>query len=255
MLNPVGSIIQLALYIIMLVGSAGMWVAMKNKNNKKDLLAITVLIAVVGVAEQGYYLTGDHRIQRLDGVVVQWEFPIFTGVQAVLLSLASTIFLACDYHAILFIAFKVAFAAFCMTMGYISGDPAGHPDLTHTFWFCMTLGIMVCTYVVSAVYHQRNKDKWGYGIMGFTAFFWIVLGATWLASPQFLGKISGTIDYWLNFVCCIALFVLLPVAINLLQGEEDSVLNKIRGLVDRKMKDKYCGPAGESAPLTGQEDV
>lgn len=255
MLNPVGSIIQLVAYILLFVGSTGMWFAMKNKNNRKDLLAITSLLAIVGAAEQGYYLTGDHRITRADGVVVQWEFPVATAIKGVLLSLLATNFLACDYPAILLIAFKVGLAGFAMTMGYISGDPAAHPDLAHTFWFVLTLGVMVCVYIIAAVFHQRNKDRFGYVIMAYTGVFWALVGVTWLAGPQFLSKISYDAEYWMNFVWCLALFFLLPIIINALQGEEDSIVAKLRGMHDRKMKEKYCAAPGETAPLTGSENV
>lgn len=248
----VGSIIQLVVASIATIVFLGMWIIMPNKNNRKDLLAVTTGVTLVLAAQQAYYLTGDNRIQRADGVWIQWEFPLFTTLQGVLLALGAGIFLAMDYHAILMILFKVLIIGAAFEFGFLSGDPVNEAK-THTFWFLIAVGFTICMYILEVAAHKRSKDKLGWVIMIYSVVFVILFGVAWIAGPEFLGTFSEETSYWLYFVANMFLFVGLPILLNFLQGDEDSIISKLKGRYDAHQRSKYCG--NESAPLTSGDDA
>lgn len=206
-LNLVGSVISLTAATLAFIVFVAMWIIMPNKNNRKDLLAVTAGVSFILAVQSGYYLTGDHRIQRLDGVWVQWERPIFTGIAGSLLVVAIGLFLAVDYHIYLILLVKIAAAAACWEFGYISGDPANTPR-TWVFWFLIGGAILLSNYVIAIWAKKRDKDNLAWVILIFTLVFNIMIATAWIVGPAFLNAFSGALEYWLYVSPATLLYVI-----------------------------------------------
>lgn len=244
----VGSIITLVLSGLAFMVFVGMWFVMPNKNNRRDVLAATAGVCFVLAVESGYYLTGENRYIRGDGVCVQWERPIFTGIAGVLLTLAIGLFLAIDYQIYVGLLFKVIAAAVAWGVGYVSGDPSTIP-LTWAFWFITSSCIMICAFVVAAWAMRRTKDNLSWLVLVFSAVSVLFYAVAWLLGPAFLNGIKASSEYWLYFIADLALFVVLPVLINIFQGDEDSIAAKAgfrfrnNAPEDQRLMDGYSADA------------
>ena len=89
--------------------------------------------------------------------------------------------------------------------------------------------------------NKRNVDNLGYVILVYNLLSVVLISIAWLGGPEFIGAFSTTTAYWLcarfrrrrrspcarYFVAEILLFAFQPVMLNLLQGEQGSIMAKI----------------------------
>lgn len=247
MLHIVGSITLLTLSALTSLVFLAFWVIMPNKNNRKDILAATIGVTLAVAFQSAVYLSGDHRITRFDSVKVSMEEPVLAGVAGVLLTVAIGLFLSIDYHIYLVLISKVAMAALFFGIGYASGF---NTPSTWVFWCISSIVTVMCGFVIAIWAKKRDKDNLAWLIILYVAIFLVMYNVAWICGPAFLATVSSVTEYWIRFVANLALFIILPIIINILQGDEDSILSKVRGKFQKHQQDKYC-----NQPLMAGEGV
>lgn len=199
------------------------WFMRPNKNNRKDLLAATIGVALLLTLEHIYYIVGPDNRKDVDGVLVQFERPIWVGIRAIPLMIGVGLFLAADYHAILLYMFFAVSATAAWEAGALGGSLANMaPD---GYWFCWGLVAMFLCLCGKAFFMQRNKDKKGWLIILLGVCFSAFYGASWLLGPMFTQTFGNNTEAWIVLPGDI-LTAVLCILMNVLQGEEDSIWNK-----------------------------
>jgi hypothetical protein len=218
-------------------------------NNRRDLLLLIAAIgATISIDSSYNLLPGSRFFTRTDSVPVVWQTPLGISIAAVFLVWAMAVWFALDNIAYYFAAMVfVAGAGFCWIMGVQSGDPSNEKR-THVMWFGLSAGLILFALAILISTKRRNVDHWSvcWGAVLYNLICMFVVSVAWIGGPSFTGAFSEAAYFWMLLAAQIALFIVQPVAMFLMQGESGSILNTwTKGKLENFLQ-------GESTPHSSQ---
>lgn len=202
----------------------------KNQNSRKTLYFLLTLLGALVAMQYSSNYTVDKRID-VDGKIVDWEQPIYVGLQGALLSVVLGIFFGIELPIVGALVLLVTAAATFWEFSAISGSAANQkPD---AMYLCFAIAAMFWLFVLKvwSIFTHQNATMWIFMIASFLGT--ALLTGAWFGGSAFLDTLpSLNIQSGVGLIGTAVLFFLIPIGVIIFHGDKPI----INALMDAKHK-------------------